>query len=67
MSSEQSPRGAAPAYDEAEKGTLDKVAVYPIDKKPLTFPADEKKDILAGDCISRSSVFQMRHGIRGER
>lgn len=43
MSSE--PRSPAPAYDDAEKGTLDKVTVYPVDKKPLSFPADEKKDI----------------------
>lgn len=47
MSSEPSPRGAAPAYDEAEKGTLDKV--YPVDKKPLTFPADEKTDPFASE------------------
>ena len=45
MSSEPTPRGAAPAYDEAEKGTLDQVAVYPVEKKPITYPADEKKDV----------------------
>ena len=49
MSSEQRPRGAAPAYDDAEKGTLDKVTVYPLDKKPLTYPADEKKDIFISE------------------
>lgn len=45
MSSDPTPRGAAPAYDEAEKGTLDQVAVYPVEKKPITYPADEKKDV----------------------
>ena len=49
MSSEPSPRGAAPAYDDAEKGTLDKVTVYPVEKKPLSFPADEKKDLFPNE------------------
>ncbi len=45
MSSEPSPRGAAPAYDEAEKGTLD----YPVEKKSLAFPSDEKKDLFTNE------------------
>lgn len=44
MSSE--PRSPAPAYDsDAEKGILDKVAVFPVEKKPLSAPSDEKKDV----------------------
>ena len=45
MSSE--PRGTAPAYDDAEQGTLDKV--YPVEKKPLSFPSDEKKDLFPNE------------------
>ncbi|KAH9901176.1 hypothetical protein C8Q73DRAFT_233673 [Cubamyces lactineus] len=49
MSSELSPRGAAPAYDDAEKGVSEKVIVYPVEKKALTYPADEKKDIFVNE------------------
>lgn len=40
-----SPRGAAPAYDDAEKGTLDKVTVFPVEKKPASYPSDDKKEV----------------------
>lgn len=40
MSSE--PRSPAPAYDEAEKGTLEKVTAFPVDKKPHSVSSDEK-------------------------
>ncbi len=49
MSSTPSPRGAAPAYDEAERGTHDTVTVFPDEKKALTFPADEKKDLFPNE------------------
>ena len=49
MSSELSPRGAAPAYDDAEKGVSEKVIVYPVEKKALTYPADEKKDLFVSE------------------
>ncbi|EIW60578.1 uncharacterized protein TRAVEDRAFT_19223 [Trametes versicolor FP-101664 SS1] len=45
MSSDSSPRGAAPAYDDAEKGVSDSVVVYPVDKKPAAFPVDEKNTV----------------------
>ncbi|CDO70704.1 hypothetical protein BN946_scf184798.g19 [Trametes cinnabarina] len=45
MSSDPSPRGAAPAYDDAEKGVSEQVVVYPVEKKPLSFPSDEKQDL----------------------
>ncbi|KAH9946290.1 uncharacterized protein BXZ73DRAFT_95794 [Epithele typhae] len=38
------PVGAAPAYDDAEKGTLEQVAVFPVDKKPVSYPAEKKQD-----------------------
>lgn len=47
MSSEANPRGAAPAYDEAEKGTQEIIiptkTVFPIDEKKDPFVNDEKK------------------------
>ncbi|KAL7283221.1 hypothetical protein ACG7TL_002648 [Trametes sanguinea] len=49
MSSDTSPRGAAPAYDDAEKGVNEQVIVYPVEKKPLTFPSDEKKDLFPNE------------------
>lgn len=45
MSSDPSPRGAAPAYDDAEKGVSDSVVVYPVDKKAAAFPVDEKNPV----------------------
>lgn len=39
--------GAAPAYDAAEKGTLDKVTVFPVEKKDVGYPLDEKKGDIA--------------------
>ncbi len=47
MSSE--PRTPAPAYDsDAEKGILDRVAVFPVEKA-LSVPSDEKKDIFSDE------------------
>ena len=51
------PRGAAPAYDEAEKGTLDKVTVFPVEKAPVTYPADEKRDIYPNEKKGEVTVF----------
>ena len=46
------PRGAAPAYDEAEKGTLDKVTVYPVDiienPKERSYLALDSEDLDGG-------------------
>ena len=43
MSSEL--RSPAPAYDEAEKGTVDQTTLFPVAKKPHSVEPDEKKDI----------------------
>ncbi len=49
MSSDPSPRGAAPAYDDAEKGVSDSVVVYPVDKKASAFPVDEKNAVFVNE------------------
>ena len=63
MSSE--PRSPAPAYDsDAEKGILDKVAVFPVEKKPLSAPSDEKKDVFP-DEKKALAVFSAPRGEEG--
>ncbi|EMD38610.1 hypothetical protein CERSUDRAFT_153590 [Gelatoporia subvermispora B] len=61
MSSEMTQRGAAPAYDAAERGVLDIHSrptdlVFPDEKKELSYPKDEKKDLFPKDEKKELSV-----------
>ena len=49
-------RGAAPAYDDAEKGTLEQVTVFPVEKKPVSYPTD-KKDVFPDEKKGDVTVF----------
>ena len=42
MSSEPTQGGAAPAYDDAERGTLEVVRPAPV--SPVSYPSDKKED-----------------------